>query len=467
MRHVSPRARLKARIALGLALIVSTSFTACGKDPSFVFFEPQKDSTITATVPISEVRAASAVDILWVIDNSGSMASVQQNVIANTSLFMQAFTRYGLDWKMGLLSTSESELPYIGFTPGDEALASSPNSVLRFQTAVGRLGINGDATEKTLRPIVKNLRAYPNFLRPNTPLAIIMVSDEDEQSEYQFSDFLREFKQLTGDRRYLVYGVLKAPELNCGGYAYRGSPYEAFIQSASLGRAYPICASDFGTQLAQIGTEIAEQVQNSVIYLKHRPKPSTIVVRHKGVPLAPRDAPNGGYWVYDFELNAIVFDSLDFSTDLTDQVELNYEIDDGLPPSGTMASMDGMKATRSIASELTSGEIVREKTMEIPFILETAHPYEANLNTLIPIQFEGAKKMQIFFEKIETESSYDQIRVYNTLDQQIHLYEGTARQNFWTNEIDGDRAAIHFRSDSSNQKYGYRVTKLRITYDAY
>ncbi len=60
-----------------------------------------------------------------------------------------------------------------------------------------------------------------------------------------------------------------------------------------------------------------------------RPKPGTLFVRYKGQDLPGGPKEDGGYWFYDFELNAIVFHDLDFAPGDTEQVEIEVKEDDG------------------------------------------------------------------------------------------------------------------------------------------
>ena len=78
---------------------------ACGKESSYLYkVEDFQSQLVSERYQLSE---EGKVDIVWVIDNSGSMSSIQQSVIQNANLFIQEFTKIrGLDWRMALVSTS-------------------------------------------------------------------------------------------------------------------------------------------------------------------------------------------------------------------------------------------------------------------------------------------------------------------------------------------------------------------------
>ncbi len=322
---------LKNRIWLAaLPLVVALG---CGKDDKFVYYSEQQDNFISQKPMIREVLGASGVSVLWVIDNSGSMSEEQQRVIDNTQLFMREFTQNRIDWKMGLISTDESEAPYIGFgTNKFDWRTADP--VTTFQSAVGRLGTGGSGTEKAYEPIIKAIRSDPTFLTSGQPLAIIVVSDEEEQSSLTTPAFFAELAKLTGPKDLYLYAVYEGSDLGCVGSSmkYAGSKYEQFVLGAKVGRAYSICSTDFGTPLAEIGKEIAQSVSRSKIFLTHRPKVDTIQIKYKGTVLPPGEKSQGGYWYYDYGLNAVVFYTLEFSTDLSDSVNLTYEKAGGLAP---------------------------------------------------------------------------------------------------------------------------------------
>src|SRR4051812_39209706 len=93
--------RSTAYIALLLSLV------HCNRDSGLLYHLKDRQVVRTdQTTKIKEVVGNNRLDILWVIDNSGSMQQHQQNVIDNTEKFMKAFTKKShLDWQMGLLSS--------------------------------------------------------------------------------------------------------------------------------------------------------------------------------------------------------------------------------------------------------------------------------------------------------------------------------------------------------------------------
>jgi hypothetical protein len=292
---------------LALLLLV----VACGKESDYIYkVEPYRELVTSENYRL--ISEGGQVDIVWVIDNSGSMSDIQQSVITNADLFMQEFIKIrGLDWKMSLLSTDINDAPYLGMASPFNYSSADP--VGTFRDAVGRLGINGSGTEKTFEPIVKNLNNFSSFLRPSAFLVLIFVTDEDEQSSINAGNFLNDMVARKGGRMGMIraYGAFDASDLGCTSITYAGSPFETVI-NATGGKAIGTCSTGFGTELAKLGNDIVSTVSSPVVMLAKRPVPSTIQVVYKGVALPGGARADGGLWVYDPDVNGVRFHDYSF-----------------------------------------------------------------------------------------------------------------------------------------------------------
>ncbi len=280
---------------------------------------------------LKELQGETRVDILMVIDNSGSMGQHQQNVIRNADLFMQEFTKNQkiLDWRMGLISTDVREKPYIGFEVGNFLDKNTPSPVAAFSAAVNRLGTNGDSTEKPWGALQKVLLDNPAWARKGAILALIVITDAPDQSQISSRDFVQFLTQIKSNPQQLVgYGVYGATDWNCPNSGeslrYVGSVYETFAQAVK-GKNYPLCAADFGNNLADLGKDLVKRVKSPRIALTMRPQIETIHVRWKDKDLKGGPKADGGVWQYDFDLNSIVFHDLDFAPDENEEVVISYE----------------------------------------------------------------------------------------------------------------------------------------------
>jgi hypothetical protein len=317
---------------LGYAVVALLVVVAgCGRDTQFIYNQVEEPPELFSGIhKLKELQGESKVDILFVVDNSGSMGSYQQALIKNADQFINDFVKHGgLDWKMGLLSTDVMNNPFIGFTPTTELSVRTPDNVRLFKDAVGRLGTAGDAIERSFAPVQKWIPKHPTFLRPNAMLALIFVTDAEEQSGVKAQDFI-DFLTVTKTslKKVVTYGVFAAQDLGCtvgdSTWKYAGSPYEPVI-TATTGKVYPLC-KDFGTNLADLGKDLYTRVARPSIRLKSRPQLSTLSVNYLGAVLPGGPVEDGGYWIYDFDLNAIMFHSLDFAPGENEEVEIVYEI---------------------------------------------------------------------------------------------------------------------------------------------
>lgn len=317
-------------------LVLILFFQSCGNGDHFQRYDDYKAPPVTnLSFPVKAIeKTNSQVDILWVIDNSGSMASIQNNVITNTDIFMREFDKKGgIDWKMALISTDEDEQAYIGMDTVDGFNSRSQRRTSQFSAAVRALGTNGAYIEKTFRPIVDKLYQGNIFTRDNAMLVIINVTDAKEQSDsISTQEFINFLTNLKGEiSRTKFYGVYSSLDLGCQGeerWNFSQSKYKGVVQ-ATGGSIFPACAPDFGTKLTSLAKEIISYLQNSKIILKKRPKPSTINVIYKGQKLPGGKKTRGGMWYYDYNDNAIVFYSLDFAPGNEEIVDINFQEDDG------------------------------------------------------------------------------------------------------------------------------------------
>lgn len=70
-------------------------------------YNPRGFSCEMATPPSP---ASSAVDVVWVIDNSGSMADEQENVARSAARFMETLEASGVDWRVAVTTTEAYSL---------------------------------------------------------------------------------------------------------------------------------------------------------------------------------------------------------------------------------------------------------------------------------------------------------------------------------------------------------------------
>lgn len=141
------------------------------------------------------VPGAVATDILFVIDDSGSMSQEQTTLQNGLAAFINTLANSPVanDFQVGVTTTSVADFngtanPNAGvLVPPGVMPSSSPTLVSDFQAAVvvGTTGFGREqAFEAARLAIEKSAAGQPNagFIRPGARLAVIMLSDEDDCS---------------------------------------------------------------------------------------------------------------------------------------------------------------------------------------------------------------------------------------------------------------------------------------------
>lgn len=312
----------------------------------------QRDNRV---YPLSLLQVNNAIDVVLVIDNSGSMRPIQDNVIQNSKLFFKQFAKEAyVDWKVGIVSTDKTEDPFLGFKASFDSSMIDPDDagsfdrvITQFQSAVSDLGVNGAANEYTFYNLKRALDRFGShtltpFQRPNAHLVTIMISDEKEQSvdgfgsAYESINFLNTMTDYVSPSKKLrFYGAIKHKELkDCTTWGsegpWKGGQFEKII-TASEGFVVSACVDDFGNELAKIGKDIATLVGLPSLLLRRRPKVPTLNVFYEDDLLEPGPKDEGGVWFYEEITNTINFYNLDFVQDLNnDKFRIEFEVDDGI-----------------------------------------------------------------------------------------------------------------------------------------
>jgi len=281
---------------------------------------------------------AKKIDILWVIDNSGSMKTSQDNLASNFQAFIGRFNQNNNDFHMAVGTTdawykqfhSTSQLARLRDGAGSTHSGvfvmdkNTPNLSSVFQTNI-KQGIAGNGDERAFESIKQILGDSFNssFRRPEAFLAVIIVSDEEDFSSssetfsesysnpnlytvQKYVDFLDTYTGGTASgRNYSVSNIsiqdsACLQQLSADSSRKVNSRYKE-ITNITGGVQGSLC-SNFGTTLNLISDSIIQL--SSVFKLNREPIPETIVVTVDGVSIA-QDATNG--WTYDSTKLTITF----------------------------------------------------------------------------------------------------------------------------------------------------------------
>ena len=139
-------------------------------------------------------QSVDGVDILWVIDTSGSMYRYDPELMAGIEAMMAALPESG--WRLAMMSNDpthasvEAQFPLV---PGDDI-----DDAMDMYNAMGRGG-REEGFDAAYEYLVNNTYAQ-TWLRPDAALLVVMVSDEEEQSDDHFTN-IDDFKAWYGAQR--------------------------------------------------------------------------------------------------------------------------------------------------------------------------------------------------------------------------------------------------------------------------
>lgn len=256
----------------------------------------------------------SKVDILWVIDNTPSMAQ-HQNILAQRAPdFLNGLLARGLDFKIAATTVDMRSGGNRGAFIGSPAVISpsTPNIMNAFlnKLVVGEVNYDLEQGLDAMRSAIE-LRNSTNsgFFRSDAFLVVIFVSNEDDgspNSSANYINYLDSVKPPTpvGDRNWVAQfiGVTNASGENCstyGNYTEAGYRYMDLV-NVSKGTSSTICTGDFKSALSGVERRIYEI--SSKFYLDRKPVDGSIVVSVNGQTI-PEDSANG--WTYSAIDNSI------------------------------------------------------------------------------------------------------------------------------------------------------------------
>lgn len=338
----------------------------------------ENDTTKSAVVPLSgegtydtdqtdvfQQLAGQEVDVLFIVDNSGSMSDEQNNLATNFGAFTNSAGLWDTDYQIGVITTdideTNSDAARLMAENGVRFFTSANNNISQFSSAV-KVGDNGSGTEQGLEaarlalshPLASKVKpettctdetqcadsgsdCVPSvtnpgtsycggwnmeFLREDATLELVFVSDEEDGSSAQLNfyvDFFKSIKGFANENLFHAHAIV-GDSGGCdgaGGSASDGQRYR-HVANETGGKFHSICSTNWAQKLEDIG-EVAFGLK--VQFFLSRPAvPETIEVTVAGSKC------NTG-WNYDAEANAILFDQ--FGTCMPqegEEIEVYYEV---------------------------------------------------------------------------------------------------------------------------------------------
>ncbi len=276
------------------------------------------------------------VDMLLVIDNSGSMSEEQNNLAQNFQSLLSAARTLNVDYHLAVTTTGIDPSPG-GWSPcpggaeGGERgrffpvdnssprvlTPTTPNAQQAFakNVQVGICHWNEQGLEAAYRalsaPLVNQsddpTSAQPadgnsGFLREDAKLAVVVVSDEEDFSPRTLDFYTAFFRQLKGgDPTKLSFSAVVGPKdlSTCTTASSSGQRYMQLAQQTG-GVVESICTPDWASSLGKLSLNAFGP--RGTFPLSHTPEdPAQLRVTVNGQPVTG--------WSYDGAANAIVFDA--------------------------------------------------------------------------------------------------------------------------------------------------------------
>lgn len=157
---------------------------------------------------VFEQPSPSAVDVLWVIDNSGSMSEEVARLQDSFDVFINEFVKLGLDYQIGVTTTDMVDVAQSGRLQGATKIITpaTADPVAAF-LANTNLGSSGSADERGLDaakaaltdPLISSENAGLVRGGADTVLAVVVLSDEDDASSMSASAFSAWLESYRGD----------------------------------------------------------------------------------------------------------------------------------------------------------------------------------------------------------------------------------------------------------------------------
>lgn len=249
------------------------------------------------------------LDIVWVIDNSGSMADEQASLGTNFNAFIDSFIKKNVDFKMAITTTDTSKESRKGKIVGEsdkkltsaKAKANEAQFKKDFKDLV-KVGTGGSGYEKGLEASEGFIEKHASsFLRKDAYLAVVILSDEEDQSPKsvkQYTDYMKSVKNEAGLVK--VYSIVDVGLTNANAPAGTTAGYyrykEASEQSAGL---VADIRDSFYRTLEDMGEQIIKLLDSFA--LANDPVPGTLKVYVNGVEVKS--------YAFDAATRSIKFDS--------------------------------------------------------------------------------------------------------------------------------------------------------------
>ncbi len=318
------------KILISITILSMLAWSAQAVDQSQVRVAPtNKFMTIEVD---GQFPAGPATDVIFVIDDSGSMSSHQANLASHIHLLAQEAEQAGNSFHVGVVNTffgSKSPFPGQGNTVeglllgNPQVITPQTNDLVTVLQNRLSLGTDGSGTESIFRPVMTALTSEntagmnAGFLRENAHLSIVVLTDAEDQSNvspWDFVDYLADLKG--GVENVTMQSIMVTQEdvknETCHGESKDGSPRIEEAIRLLQGDTFSLCSATMAQDIATLSSNVFPPFQGDFkpgilmdyVELVGTPEESSIKVQFGGQTLA-NDPALG--WTYDQVQNRLNF----------------------------------------------------------------------------------------------------------------------------------------------------------------
>jgi hypothetical protein len=259
------------------------------------------------------------VDILWIIDDSGSMADQRLVLGQNFGRFLQELQAVQSSYHIGVTTTNAGDDGQLQIASGVKIITNStPNAQQVFQQLTtfppsrARWEQGLRMGELALTP-PNSTGVNAGFLRNNAALAVIVVTNEDDGSYGDPGYYVRFYRGAKGpgNERLVTFSTIGGtlpdgcvPPADVGKLGGRAQPAARYaaVSFPTSGVVGSICDTSFEITLVRIVQAL--NTLRRVFQLSLTPASGTLSVVVDGVTI-PQDVVNG--WQYQASTNSITF----------------------------------------------------------------------------------------------------------------------------------------------------------------
>ena len=322
---------MKASACVVLALLASF-IMGCGSE-NYLIHDRVEEVEVVVEVPVyieveiptdpedaevwvdsfTQPTSVNGIDILWIIDTSGSMHDDEPALLAGIAAMMAALPESG--WRLAMASnsppeaTNESQFPLV---PGDDIVDAENmyNGMI--------VGHHEKGLDATYAYIVMN--SYSNtWMRNDAALLVVFVSDEDDQSNNTFSepnwypDFVNWYSSLRASVFLASIVHVDPSESLCNSSAYNHGDRYIDVTNHFVGVVVDICSEDWAPGVTDASVQVEPMEEWPLSYIPVIPTIRVFI-----------DTQLNSDWTYDIVGNKVVFTVIPPGGAL---VEIGYIID--------------------------------------------------------------------------------------------------------------------------------------------